>query len=150
MRNDTVLLFTRSGLGHAPAELQTKLVSKYLSLTLESQDLPNKIVLYTEGVRLACEGSPVLEQLDQLEKAGVEIVLCQTCLEYFGLAYPGQGWGCRRDGRHFGSPAKKPQSCQFKSQSLERFEDLIHEIHRFCQTRFFYHNLCLNSPGYRY
>ena len=86
MRNDTVLLFTRSGLGHAPAELQNKLVSKYLSLTLESQDLPNKIILYTEGVRLACEGSPVLEQLDQLEKAGVEIVLCQTCLEYFGLA----------------------------------------------------------------
>lgn len=85
MANDTVLLFTRAGLGHAPAELQHNLASKFLALTLESQDLPSKILFYTDGVRLACTGSPVLELLHKLEEQGVELILCQTCLDYFGL-----------------------------------------------------------------
>lgn len=83
---NTALLFTRYGMGHAPEELQTRLAGKFLSLTLESGDLPARIVFYTEGVKLACEGSPVLEQLKTLESKGVELVLCSTCLEFFGLA----------------------------------------------------------------
>lgn len=86
MENNTVLLFTRNGLGHGPEDLQKMLVSKYLSLLLESGDLPAKVLFYTDGVRLACEGSPVLEQLKALEARKVELVLCKTCLDYFGLA----------------------------------------------------------------
>ncbi len=85
LSRNTVILFTRFGLGHAPQELQTKLAGKYLSLTIESGDLPARIIFYTEGVKLACEGSPVLEQLKSLEARGVELVLCSTCLEFFGL-----------------------------------------------------------------
>ncbi len=85
MENDTVLLFTRNGLGHAPEGLQQNLVVKFLTLTLESGSLPAKILFYTEGVKLVCQGSPVIEQLKAFEKQGVELVLCQTCLEYFGL-----------------------------------------------------------------
>jgi sulfur relay (sulfurtransferase) complex TusBCD TusD component (DsrE family) len=83
--SDTVLLFTRYGLGHAPEDLQKALVIKYLSLTLDSESYPAKILFYTDGVRLACQGSPVLEQLHALKAQGVELVLCQTCLNYFGL-----------------------------------------------------------------
>lgn len=83
---NTVLLFSRFGLGHAPEELQTRLAGKYLSLTLESGELPARIIFYTEGVKLACEGSPVLEQLNMLESKGVELVLCSTCLEFLGIA----------------------------------------------------------------
>jgi sulfur relay (sulfurtransferase) complex TusBCD TusD component (DsrE family) len=36
-------------------------------------------------VKLAVEGSPVLEQLQELERRGCHLVLCQTCLNYFGL-----------------------------------------------------------------
>jgi len=85
MDNSTVLLFTRNGLGEAPAELQQALVAKFLSLTLHSGQLPAKILFYTEGVRLACAGSPVIESLRALEAQGVELVLCQTCLNYFEL-----------------------------------------------------------------
>ncbi|MGB8215224.1 MAG: DsrE family protein [Anaerolineales bacterium] len=46
---------------------------------------PRAICFFTEGVRLACEGSPVLEELRALEKAGVHLILRQTCLDYFGL-----------------------------------------------------------------
>jgi len=86
MDADTILLFTRAGMGDAPAGLQQALAQKFLALTLESGSLPAKILFYTEGVRLACGGSPVLDALRELEARGVELVLCQTCLTFFGLA----------------------------------------------------------------
>ena len=86
MDDNTVLLFTRNGLGEAPAELQQALAAKFLGLTLQSGQLPAKILFVTEGVRLACAGSPVIEPLRALEAIGVELVLCQTCLNFFGLA----------------------------------------------------------------
>ena len=44
-----------------------------------------KDMLYTDGVKLACEGSPVLDELKALEAKGVRLILCQTCLNTFGL-----------------------------------------------------------------
>ncbi|RPI25091.1 MAG: hypothetical protein EHM70_20510 [Chloroflexota bacterium] len=85
MKDDTVLLFTRFGLGHAPEDLQQQLAVKFLSLLLDSGQLPEKILFYTDGVRLACQGSPVISQLQALEAKGVELVLCKTCLDYFQL-----------------------------------------------------------------
>ena len=57
----------------------------YLTLLDDSQTLPAAICFYTEGVRLAVEGSPVLEQLRSLEAKGVRLILCSTCLGYFNL-----------------------------------------------------------------
>jgi sulfur relay (sulfurtransferase) complex TusBCD TusD component (DsrE family) len=85
MNNQTVLLFTRNGLGEAPADLQEKLAQKFLILIIESGLLPAKILFYTDGVKLAFAGLPLLPQLKQLEARGVELVLCKTCLDYFGL-----------------------------------------------------------------
>lgn len=85
MDNDTVLLFTRNGLGQGPQDLQTTLVKKFLALQLESGRLPAKLLFYTDGVRLACAGSAVIDLLKQMEGRGAELVLCKTCLDYFGL-----------------------------------------------------------------
>lgn len=86
MNSDTVILFTRAGMGDAPPELQALLSKKFLTLLLDSGQLPAKILFYTDGVRLACAGSPVVEELKAMEKRGVELVLCKTCLDFFGLA----------------------------------------------------------------
>ena len=86
MNNQTVLLFTRAGMGDATVDLQEKLAQKFLTLVNESGMLPAKILFYTDGVKLACSGSPVLDPLKQLEAKGVELVLCKTCLDYFGLS----------------------------------------------------------------
>ena len=85
MDQDTVILFTRNGLGDGPVALQLELAQKYLTLTLAGEHLPAKILFYTEGVRLACSGSPVLEQLLEFEARATELVLCQTCLKFLGL-----------------------------------------------------------------
>jgi len=83
--HNTILLFTRNGMGDAPAELQQRLAVKFLSLLAASGALPAKILLYTEGVKLVCSGSPVLDLLRTLAAQGVELILCQTCLETYGL-----------------------------------------------------------------
>jgi len=81
----TILLFTRNGLGDAPEGLQQTLAVKYLSLAAQEEEKPAQIVFYADGVKLVCEGSLVLQWLRVLEAAGVELIVCSTCLEYFGL-----------------------------------------------------------------
>jgi intracellular sulfur oxidation DsrE/DsrF family protein len=81
----TVLLFTRNGLGHGDSELQLRLAGTYLRLLLEAETLPSVICFYTEGVRLVVETSPVLEPLRALEARGVRLVVCSTCLGFYGL-----------------------------------------------------------------
>lgn len=80
-----VFVFTRNGMGEAPEGLQQTLAVKFLSLAAQAEEKPAKILFYTEGVKLVCEGSPVLQWLRILEDAGVELIVCSTCLEYFGL-----------------------------------------------------------------
>lgn len=80
-----VFVFTRNGMGEAPEGLQQTLVAKFLSLAAQAEEKPAKILFYTEGVKLVCEGSPVLQWLRILEDVGVELIVCSTCLEYFGL-----------------------------------------------------------------
>ncbi len=85
MNDNTVLLFTRNGMGDAPADLQRKLAVKFLQLNLDANALPARILFYTDGVKLACEGSPVVNELKAMQDRGVELILCSTCLDYFGL-----------------------------------------------------------------
>lgn len=84
--NDTVILVTNKGMGKGPEDLQLTLIGKYLQLLDQNGELPTAICFYTEGVKLVTDGSPVLEQLRALEKKGVRLVVCSTCLNYFGLA----------------------------------------------------------------
>jgi selenium metabolism protein YedF len=43
------------------------------------------LVLLNAGVRLACTGSEVLQTLQDLEAAGVQVLVCGTCLNHFKL-----------------------------------------------------------------
>ena len=76
---------TRNGMGNADGQLELKLIKKYFTLLEQSDYLPNAICLYTDGVKLAVSGSPVIEELKALQKKGVRIILCSTCLDHFGL-----------------------------------------------------------------
>jgi hypothetical protein len=83
--NPTVILVTNSGMGTADVELQHKLAGTYFHLLAEHDLLPGAICFYTDGVKLVCTGSPVLEQLKALEAKGVRLIVCGTCLDFFGL-----------------------------------------------------------------
>lgn len=82
-----VLVFKSDGMGQtANQELREDLARKFLALIADAGTLPAAICFYTDGVKLACAGSPILAELRQLEGRGVRLVLCQTCLNVFGLA----------------------------------------------------------------
>lgn len=81
----TIYTFTRNGLGDAPEGLRQALAVKFLSLLAQEEQLPAAILFYTEGVKLVVEGSPVNNWLEVLQGKGVELIICSTCLECFGL-----------------------------------------------------------------
>lgn len=84
---DSIILITKNGMGEAPDELKMKLITTYLKLMSETEGLrPNAICFYADGVKLAVNGSPVLDSLKALEAEGVRLILCATCLNFFGLA----------------------------------------------------------------
>jgi sulfur relay (sulfurtransferase) complex TusBCD TusD component (DsrE family) len=80
-----VILVTNDGMGIANPELQHKLIGSYLQLLNDNHIFPEAICFYTDGVKLVTEGSPVIQQLKSLEEHGVRLIICQTCLSYFGL-----------------------------------------------------------------
>ena len=82
---NTIILVTNNGIGKADEELQKLLAGKYFELLSQNGNLPAAICFYTEGVKLVCEGSPVLDPLRGLESRGVRLIVCSTCLNYFGL-----------------------------------------------------------------
>lgn len=84
--NNIVIVFKTNGMGISETQsLKEKLAKTFLTLSAQMEPLPKAVCLYTDGVKLACEGSAVLEELTVLEQKGVHIILCQTCLNTFGL-----------------------------------------------------------------
>jgi intracellular sulfur oxidation DsrE/DsrF family protein len=84
--NNIVIVINSDGMGSTKDQtLKEKLLMTFLGLAGQMDPLPIAICFYTDGVKLACEGSPVLDDLIALEQKGVHLILCQTCLNTYGL-----------------------------------------------------------------
>jgi selenium metabolism protein YedF len=81
----TVLFVSAWAIGRGPEELQDILIRSFLHTLNEVSPLPDTVIFINTGVKLTVEDSPVLEDLQALEEQGVEILICGTCLNYFGL-----------------------------------------------------------------
>ena len=82
-----VIVFKSDGMGLTDNQgLREVLARKFLTLIADADMLPKAICFYTDGVKLVCEGSPILAELQALEQRGVHLVICKTCLDTFGLA----------------------------------------------------------------
>jgi len=85
MKDDIVVLVNRDGMGHAETDLSHKLLRTWLNMLDLDDRLPRMICFYAAGVRMTCAGSPVLEELESLAGKGVELVVCTTCLNHYGI-----------------------------------------------------------------
>jgi sulfur relay (sulfurtransferase) complex TusBCD TusD component (DsrE family) len=56
-----------------------------LTVVRDLPEPPAGFLFHTDGVKLACDGSPVLDELRHFAEHGASIVLCGTCVDYFGL-----------------------------------------------------------------
>src|SRR4030042_1936184 len=84
MRPKTFLIQSEV-LGRGDEQLGSMLMANFLRLLGETEEKPGSMIFWNTGVRLVCEGSPVLHRLKQLEEQGVELLACATCLEHFEL-----------------------------------------------------------------
>ncbi|NOQ23708.1 MAG: sulfurtransferase-like selenium metabolism protein YedF [Candidatus Aegiribacteria sp.] len=80
-----VMTITSCEMGFGDKVLGEVLIRALFHTLTEMDESPDTIVFYNGGVRLTVEGSPVLEDLSALEKNGVELLVCGTCLGHFGL-----------------------------------------------------------------
>jgi selenium metabolism protein YedF len=83
--SEEVVVISSVVLGRGDEDLGRLLMQSFLGTLAQAESLPRKILLINSGVKLACEGSPVLDSLMAIEKRGVEIAACGTCLDYYGL-----------------------------------------------------------------
>jgi selenium metabolism protein YedF len=79
------ILIQSDVLGRGNDELGQLLMSNFLRLIAENKGKPAALLFWNTGVRLVCEGSWALRHLQDLEKQGVEVLACRTCLDFFEL-----------------------------------------------------------------
>lgn len=72
-------------MGRGSDELGANLMKAFVYSLLEQDELPETIIFYNGGVKLAVEGSDVLDDLKQMEEQGVTIYACGACLNFYGL-----------------------------------------------------------------
>jgi selenium metabolism protein YedF len=82
---DLVLFIDTDSLGRGSEELGRILMRTFLQTLEQSEAQPQKVILMNSGVKLACEGSEVLEDLQELAAKGADILSCGTCLDYFAI-----------------------------------------------------------------
>ena len=84
MVNEVVLIGSDT-LGSPDEKLGRILMSSFLRLLGQREDLPGFVILWNGGVKLAARDTETVESIKALEDAGVEVILCKTCVEYFDL-----------------------------------------------------------------
>ena len=80
-----VLLISSDQIGRGEPELGAILMRSFLYALSAVEPRPETLILLNAGVKLAAEGSPVLAELRELERQGLQILACGTCLEYYHL-----------------------------------------------------------------
>jgi len=78
-----IVVFAKDRIGEGDNELGLVLAGSFLNTIREYGNLPQKIIFLNSGINMVLKGAPALLHLSELEKKGVEIITCGTCLNYF-------------------------------------------------------------------
>lgn len=81
----TLIFLTADTIGQGDDTLGQRLMENFLRTLPELGESLWRIVMVNGAVRLASSGHPALSHLLTLEASGVSILVCGTCLEFFGL-----------------------------------------------------------------
>ena len=84
-RTNTVIAISSDKMGEGNDELGAVLIKGFIYAINQQDTLPSTMLFYNGGAKLTCEGSASLEDLKTLEAAGVEILTCGTCLNFYGI-----------------------------------------------------------------
>ncbi len=82
---DKCIFISSNKMGNGNDELGEVLMRGFIYTLTESKPYPKSILLVNAGVKLSTENHDTIGNLKILEEAGVEILSCGTCLDYYGL-----------------------------------------------------------------
>mmetsp|Transcript_6096 Transcript_6096/g.3447 ORF Transcript_6096/g.3447 Transcript_6096/m.3447 type:complete len:200 (+) Transcript_6096:193-792(+) len=80
-----MVMITSNRIGHGDDELGSKLMISFLKTIKEMGTELWQLVFVNNGVKLTIKGAESLPILKEYEKAGIHILVCGTCLDYFNL-----------------------------------------------------------------
>ncbi len=81
----TVVVLSADTMGTGDQVLGKKLMNAFI-FALKNQDvLPDKVICYNTGAYLTTENEKAIEDLKDLAAAGVTVMTCGTCLDFYGL-----------------------------------------------------------------
>ena len=79
----TVFIFNNERLGIGDEELGEELIGSFLRKVWANDEKPDVMIFYHAGVKLLIKESPVLDAMEALSKAGVDLIVCGTCAGYY-------------------------------------------------------------------
>ena len=82
---DWAVFVGRDVIGDGDRELGTSLMRMFFYTLSQGEDKPGAVLFMNAGVRLPTLDGQVVEHLRALAAAGVEILVCGTCLNFYGL-----------------------------------------------------------------
>jgi selenium metabolism protein YedF len=80
-----IVVISSDKMGEGDDVLGQLLMSNFIKALKDLDRLPQKMVFYNRGVTLVTSGSTVIDHLKDLEKMGVELLLCATCVNHYSL-----------------------------------------------------------------
>lgn len=80
-----VVVLSSETMGSGDDKLGRVLMKGFIYALTELDRLPDKVLLYNSAVKLSVKGSDSLIDLQKLADAGVEILNCGTCLNFYEL-----------------------------------------------------------------
>ncbi len=84
-KGNHVILVKNDKMGFGDDDLGQILIQGFINKIAEVSPLPDKIIFYNNGVSLTLKDSPVLDSLQALRNAGVQILICGTCVDFFNI-----------------------------------------------------------------
>jgi selenium metabolism protein YedF len=85
-KGNYIVVITSDKMGEGDEALGQLLMSNFIKALKDLDRLPRKMVFYNKGVILVTNDSPHIDHLRDLEKMGVELLLCATCVSHYSLA----------------------------------------------------------------
>lgn len=83
---DYAVFVGRDIIGSGDRELGTNLMRMFFYTLVNSEDLPRSILFMNDGVKLPSLDEQIAEHLKALTAKGVEVLVCGTCLNFYGIA----------------------------------------------------------------
>ena len=80
------VFFNKEGLGNGDAELGMNLAKMAIFTLSESENIPTYVLFMNGGVKLTTGVEPqIIENLNTLIEKGTKVLVCGTCLNFFGI-----------------------------------------------------------------